>query len=688
MKKNRIISVIMAAMITAAMLTACTGTSPAETASAVYSESGETSSSENMDNKNEKETAAPVQTADDTQSKNSAVDSEEYFSERDLSAEVDRSSAVKITAADKTFTVEGSGASVSENILTISSAGTYIISGTASDGRIVVDAGDDDKIQIVFDNCSITSSSNSALNIKNADKVFITIPDGTKNTITDGKTYADNSDDSSVDSAIYSKCDLVINGSGELTVNGNMSHAIVSKDDLKLTGGTVTVNSVNSAISGKDSVRIANVKLNITSGGDGIKSTNEKDSDKGFVYIESGDITVNAENDAIQAESYVTVLNASINGETGGGSSKSTKTHTDDFGGRGMWGNNNNTSQSTDSSDTESAKGIKAGTDITFDGASVTLNCADDTLNAGGDVNIAGGTLKFASGDDGIHADENFIISGGTLTISESYEGIEAKSITVKGGEVDLTASDDGINATDGVSEGGMPGMGGMMGGNAASSDVYILISGGKLHVNAGGDGIDSNGTLTVEGGDVTVDGPTNSGNGALDAGSGSTISGGTVIAVGSSGMAETFTNSSTQASILYNFSQSHSAGETITLKDESGKIIAEYKAAKAFNSVVISTPDLKSSGKYTISAGSESASIEMTSVSYSNGGGMMGGGMMGGKRGNMMDEMPNGMPAEMPSDIPDDMRGMFGGNGMHGGRGGKFGGDMGSSTAEGSQGI
>lgn len=653
MKKKIICSMIAAAMVSALFA----GCSVPETVDDLSSAMNEIVSS--VDAAVESgDTAVQSTKAETTLISELANSTDDLFSKRDLSGDYDKTGAVTVTCSDKSFTVNGEGAKADGNVLTITEEGVYIIEGTINDGRIVVEADDSAKVQLVLNNCSVISSDFAPIYVKSADKVFLTLPDGTKNTLSDGKTYKASSDDSSVDSVVFSKADLVINGSGELNVNGNMSHAIVSKDDLKITGGVINITSVGSAVCGKDNVCITNTVMKITSGGDGVKSTNDEDQTKGYIYIESGTIDITSENDAFQAETDILIKDAVITAVTGGGHENSEKSHEENFGGLGAWGGNKSTSSEEDSS---SARGIKTGGTVYINGGTITLDCADDTLNSGKDVNISEGTLSFLSGDDGIHSDGNTVISGGVLDIKNSYEGIEGYSITVSGGVTSVTASDDGMNATNGESEGMMPGMGGMS-GVFTDSDVFILITGGDLHVNAGGDGIDSNGTLKVTGGSVIVDGPTNSGNGALDAGSGSMITGGTVIAVGSSGMAETFGSSSTQASILYNMSESHSAGETITLKDESGKVLAEYKAVKTFNSVVISTPEIKSNGTYTLTVGSNEYKIEMTSVSYSNGGGM-GGGMPGGDMGGMqggrggmsgerpeMPDMQNGERPEMPN--------------------------------------
>lgn len=646
MKKNKIIAVILAAMLTASLFTACNNSDTISDTGSTASISSSTQSTEATEDSAEAADSSSKKSdsgSKETSSATAVTEEKEMFTDRDLSGEYDESNATTVTCKDKTFTVNGNGAKAADNVLTISEEGTYIISGTVTDGRIVVEADEKAKVQIVLKDCSITSSDYSALYVKSADKVFLTLADGTKNTISDGKTYKEDSEESNVDSAIFSKTTFTINGTGSLTVNGNMSHAIVSKDNLKIVSGTITVNSIGSAICGKDSVRIADGTINVTSGGDGIKATNTEKEDKGYVYIGGGKITITSDNDGIQAETTLTCEKADITLKTGGGSENSSKSHTEDFGGWGKWGNQTEASSTTSDEDSTSAKGLKAGGDITIDGTTVTADCADDTLHSNSNVTVNSGTLTLTSGDDGIHADTATTINGGKITITKSYEGIEGSNITINGGEIDVTASDDGVNAGGGSDQSAM---GGRPGQNSftADSNVYLKITGGTVKVNSGGDGLDANGNMFIEGGTIYVDGPTDSGNGALDYDGTATISGGTLVAVGSSGMAEKFSEDSKQASILYCMSESHKAGEKIVLTDESGKELVSYTAAKSFNAVNISTPELKSSGNYTLKVGDSSYEIEMTSNSYSNGGGMMPGGDMDdgtngfkGGRGGMM---------------------------------------------------
>ena len=639
MNKRRILSIIVAALIAGSMLTACSGKNTDDSTSVqsvTITEDGQEDKATN-DTTSEKSNSGTTSVI-----RSEEITASELFTERDLSGDYETDGAVTVTGSGTSFTVNGDGAKADGNVLTITDEGVYILSGNVTNGRIVVEADDTAKVQIVLNGFTLTSSDYSALYVKSADKVFITLAKDTDNTISDGSAYKDDSEESNVDSAIFSKCDLTINGTGTLTVEGNLSHAIVSKDDLKIASGTINVTSEGSAVCGKDSVRIADGTINITSGGDGIKSTNDEDTEKGYIYIGGGKITINSDTDGIQAETTFLSENADINIVSGGGSENSSKTHTDNFGGWGGWDN----STTASSEDSTSAKGIKAGGDIDIKSGTVTINSADDSVHSNSNITITDGSLSVTSGDDGIHADTSLTIDGGEVTVTKSYEGLESSAVIINGGEVDVTASDDGINCGGGSDSSAM---GGRMGQNSftADSDVYLNITGGTVKVNAGGDGLDSNNTISIEGGTIYVDGPTDNGNAAIDYEVSATISGGTLIAVGTSGMAEAFSEDSQQASILYAFSSNHSAGEKITLTSSTGEEILSYTSAKSFNAVNLSSPQLKSGETYTLTAGSETVTVELTSNSYSNVTGGMGG--MGGMPGG---EMPNGMP----------------GGGMHGG--------------------
>lgn len=747
---------------------------------------------------------------------------DDMFTERDLDVGYDESSAIKINLADDSTTVTvgddtetdaskadetkaddsktdetkadesetnetenaASGVYISGNIITITKEGTYVLSGALSEGQIVVDA-DSAKVQLVLDNADITCASSAAIYVKNADKAFITLAEGSENILMNTAEYEE-IDDNNIDAVIFSKDDLTLNGKGTLTINSEYGHGIVSKDDLKLVGGTYNITAENHALSGKDSVRIADGTYNLTSGKDGIHSENADDDEKGFVYIASGDFTIESTGDGIDASYVVQIDDGAFDITAGGGAENATKTHNDmpggatrdNMGGGAPGGaaqdgeapsgdkpsgdgsdksdsgsalgkqtgqtppdrpdgdsfdvsrpdekasdntggqtaqtppdkpgtdtsdgqksdknsqskdiadnttassassdtgsessssaspdadSENNSSTSSDA-DSTSTKGIKSDGALYVNGGTFTINSADDSFHSNSDATINDGTYTISSGDDGIHADSALLVNGGTITVIESYEGLEGLNITINDGKIDITASDDGMNAAGGNDASGFGGRGGdgfkgmqapdsaqrpddtsdntsdntqkpddtsdtaQTTGNitvaaqkqdntsdtaqdtdtASDDEMWMVINGGYVHVLAGGDGLDSNGDLTINGGEVYVDGPSDNGNSAIDYGEKSSfdINGGTVVAVGSSGMAEDVSSESKQQAAFVKLDSQADAGDVI-LKDADGNEIILYTAQKRYDCVIISTAALKAGQTYTLSAsGSES---------------------------------------------------------------------------------
>lgn len=465
----------------------------------------------------------------------------------------------------------------SEDAVKITAAGTYVITGRHS--SITVSAPDSAKVRIILKNATVQNSSGPAIYITAADKVFITAYKDTVNTVSDGSNYSSDFDGTNVDGAVFSKAELTLNGEGTLNVTGSYKCAVVSKDDLIICGLTLNAKSLGSAIEGKDCVKSKDATVTVTSSGDGIKSTNSEDTARGFVYIESGLFNITAAKDGIQAETLVKLSGGEINVTSGGA-------------GRAPF-------ESSSSDDEESTNGIRAGTLILAEGGSITVSSADDTVHSNGDVQINGGKFTLSSGDDGIHADNALIINSGEITVSKSYEGLEGKTVTITGGNIDITSSDDGINAADGnsSSSGGAPGAN-------ASSDVYINISGGYITVNASGDGVDSNGNIDISGGVILVSGPASDGNSALDCDGTATVTGGTAIFCGSAGMAETFSDSSSQPSLMYTLDSAAAAGKSVALVNSEGKVIASFVPSKQYINIVISSPYLAVGSSYTLSVG------------------------------------------------------------------------------------
>lgn len=516
------------------------------------------------------------------------------FSSRDRDASYDTENATAVVFADSGSTVQGNGAVSDGANVTVTEEGVYLLSGSVQNGSLTVAAPEDAKVQLVFCGLSLTCADGPALYVRSADKVFCTLADVTENRIADGVSYTYTDGETTPDAAIFSRADLTINGSGTLTVTGNTKHGIVSKDDLIITGGTLFVTAPNVALNGKDCVKIGGGTMELTAGSDGIRSDCDTDPSRGYVYIQSGNIRITAESDTIQAQTSIILEDGTLDLCAGNGAQNG-QTHTD------AWDRGPGQMQSSQENTAPSAKGLKAGGNIQLAGGTVTADTADDCIHANGSVQISGGSFTLRSGDDGIHADTSLNITEGTVNILQSYEGLESASICISGGNVSVTASDDGINAaggTDASALGGRPGQ-----GNFASSSGDIVISGGYLVIDASGDGIDSNGTLTVSGGITLVSGPTDNANGALDYQTSATVTGGILIALGSQGMSQNFSEAQNQGALIYAFS-AQTGGTSFALQDENGRAVVSFTPNKAYQSAVVTAPGIQDGGTYTLVAG------------------------------------------------------------------------------------
>ncbi|MBQ7363913.1 MAG: carbohydrate-binding domain-containing protein [Clostridia bacterium] len=530
---------------------------------------------------------------------------EEMFTKADMLTEPDISTAVTVTLNGSGADASGGGVKINGSSVTVTDGGVYILTGTLTGGTVVVDAGDNDKPRIILSGVNIASANTAAIYVKNADKVFLFLHEGTENTLSSAGAFTA-VDGENVDAAIYSKSDLSVGGNGTLTVTSLFGHGIVSKDDLVIAGGSISVTAASHALSANDSIRICDTVLELTSGKDGIQAEHSEDTSLGFVYIAGGNISVCAEGDGISASSYVEIESGEITVTSGGGSKNSAKTHSDSYG-RYPGASFGSSHSDTDSTST---KGIKAEHSILIEGGNFNINSADDAIHANNSVIISGGTFKISTGDDAVHADEKLEISGGTLDIQESYEGLEAMHVTVSGGSVSIVAEDDGINASGGNDGSGMGGRapGGDMFGGGSSSSGSITISGGTVYINASGDGIDANGSLTITGGHTTVCGPTTGDTAVLDYDKEATISGGTFIGTGSYMMAQSFSSGS-QGVIAVSVG-TRVAGTKITLTDSLGNVIVSESPALPYAIVILSSPDVVKGEEYMITVGDTSGTF------------------------------------------------------------------------------
>ena len=569
------------------------------------------------------------------------------------------------TSTDASVRIDG-------QTVTITQAGTYQIAGTLDDGALIVESGENAKITLVLGGVSIKNSTGAAIQIATADDVTIELAEGTTNVLQSGEEVdiatATESKEAS-GGALQSKADLKIKGRGSLTVLGYLNNGIHCTKDLKIKNGNISVTALGHGIKGKNSVTVSGGTVTVTSGKDGITSDETENEEKGFVTIEDGEIIITSVGDGVSAETTLTVTGDVISIISGGGSANAQQ-KTDNM--RDWWDFDNSASDDNSAS----CKGLKAGKALVISGGSITIDAQDDALHTDGDMTISGGECILSTGDDGAHAALSLTVLDGKITVLTSYEGLEANQITLADGELDITASDDGINANGG-SDGFSGGFGGGFGGrrsdmNSQSGDMtppdnsnmqtppdgnapsgnpptmpgqdaadstttddttdkqpVLLITGGKITVNADGDGLDSNGDLRVEGGDITINGPSNGGNGALDIGTenggAGVIAGGALIALGTSSMTENFGSTSTQCAFLVTMN-SFGAGETITITDSQGNVLYTGVTVKSANSVVFSSPDLVVGETYTVTIGSTSATVTQSSTVVGNSNGFGGG--------------------------------------------------------------
>ena len=585
------------------------------------------------------------------QSEAGSYSSADMFTERDLAGTYEESGAVYVTLSGDGITGETDGAVINGQTVTITAEGTYIFSGTLSEGQIVVDA-DNAKVQIVFDNVDITCASSAAVYVKSAEKVFVTLAEGSQNTLRNTDEYVA-IDDNNIDAVIFAKSDLTLNGTGSLTIVSAEGHGIVSKDDLKITGGTYDITAAGHALSGKDSVRIADGTFILTAEKDGIHAENADDEEKGCIYIADGDFTITSDGDGMDASNIVQIEDGTFDITAGGGAANSQKTHESDMPGGGMSqnierpdgksmpqmgekpdeesmsqmgekpdeesmpqmgekpdGENMPQDTTTDESST-STKGIKAGGGMYLNGGTYQIDSADDSIHSNANITIADGTYTLATGDDGVHADDALTVNGGTITVTESYEGLEGLTVTINDGTIDITARDDGVNAAGGTDQSGFGTFGDHFKGMDSADDeteettdneMWMELNGGYIHILAGGDGVDSNGDLTINGGEIYIDGPSDNGNSAIDYGDRSSayVNGGMLVAIGSSGMAEGMSDSSKQEVLMVKLGEQMEAGD-VELTDNEGNVIVSYTALKSYDCVIISTAEVESGATYTL---------------------------------------------------------------------------------------
>ena len=478
---------------------------------------------------------------------------------------------INITLNGDSITVTPAGAAtIVGSKVTITSAANYRITGSLTNGQVMVDTDDEETVRLILDGVNIICFTSSPVYVENAKKVIIALQAGTENYLADGDSYVLEADTDEPNAAIFSRSDLTIFGDGSLNVDGNYNDGITSKDGLIIKNGTITVTSVDDGIRGKDYLVVKGGAVTLDVGGDGLKSDNDADGTMGYISVEAGVINVVCGGDAISAETDVIIASGDFTLTSGGGSSGVT---------------------------TASAKGIKGLVSVIIYSGTFAIDAADDAVHSNRAVIINGGSFAILTGDDALHADDSLEINGGTIDITTCFEGLESQVITINNGHIEVNSSDDGINVA-----GGDTGDDPMA---PPDKNQWLHINGGYVVISAVADGIDSNGYMDMSGGTVIVNGPTDSFNAAIDYGFGTfNMTGGTLIAVGSVGMAQGPSVGSTQYSVLINLDFSRQP-MLIHLNTTSGEVFT-FMPTKRFQSIVYSSPQL-ASGQYTLYLGGSS---------------------------------------------------------------------------------
>lgn len=516
--------------------------------------------------------------------------------------------------------IKGEGAAFENGVLTVSRGGTYHLSGELTDGKIYVNSSDEEKkVKLCLDGVSVYCSDDAPLFVENSPRETILIlAEGSVNSFSDTADRQIPTDGSDYATAtVYSKDDLQIEGTGTLNIEAEFNKGIFSKNDIDIRGGKINITSADDGIRGKESVEISDGDINVVSGGDAIRTSEQTETDKGDITVSGGNISIESELDGIQAVRNLTVSGGTVKIKSGGGATepesgnmnipgetgqrmitpKGGRDRGTDFRGGPMMHPDSSMSEES-AEDTPSAKGIKAEGEIRLSGCSLTVSSSDDAVHADS-IAIESGSFSLESTDDGLHADSSISISDGDIGISRAYEGVEAQLIDISGGTVTLVSSDDGFNAVSPDGAGASMGEHPMM---QADSNCQINISGGYVHINAEGDGVDSNGNVTVTGGTVIVFGPQSPGNGALDYGGQFAVSGGTLLALGSAGMAQSVTAQNGVRLFAYNYSQTADTLSAVT--DGDGKVIIGFKSPKDFQTMVLASDKFDEKGEYTLYQG------------------------------------------------------------------------------------
>ena len=588
-KRRRLATVVTLAALS---LTACGGADAPSSEGAAATEPTTTSS--------EATDVAGSTAIDDAVSVAAVAENQESHVGDDDPASIE-SDAVAIALQGPTATADDSSVEIDGSTVVIHEGGSYSLSGTLTDGQVVVDAGDED-VTLVLDGVDITNGDGAAIAVMSADRATIVLSAGSINALADGASYQfPDAETDEPNATLYSAADLTIAGDGELTVIGHYNDAIASKDGLVIESGTIAVDAVDDGIRGKDYVIVSAASVTVAAGGDAIKADNDEDIDRGYVQISGGVVTLVAGDDGVQAATDVIVTDGTLSIDAG------------TLSGTG--------------------RALQGDVLVAVSGGVIDASAVDDAIHSNDTVVIAGGTMTLAAGDDGIHGDLAVTVEAGSITVTDAYEGIEAEVITVNGGEIDITSDDDGLNVASSeataepatTQQGGRPaGRGGGGPGAEVVGEHYIFINGGSISITITGalaeqgDGIDANGHVVMNGGVVLVSGPTDTRNSALDYSGGTfVLTGGTLIGTNVDGRnSEGVGTGSTQPSLYVTTGATVAATTVVEIVGPAGETLVTFEPANDYSVVVFSSPDLVEGETYEVLFDGEPAGTATAAVS------------------------------------------------------------------------
>ena len=486
----------------------------------------------------------------------------------------DESQASQITLADQTATVTGQGASFSGQTLTITQAGTYVLTGSGKNIKLVVEAADTDQVHLVFQNLTLEGEG-TLLRINKAQEVVISLAEGSQNALTESQA----SDDEEVKATIHSQVPLTLNGTGNLTLTALTKNALEVEDDLKVLGGTYTVKAANHGFKAEGALDIEAATLSIEAGKDGLHAEHDETTERANISLNPTQLSIAAAEDGVDAGNELTIKGGTIT-----------------------------VSQSEEGLEARVIRQL--GGDVTIKSSDDGVNASAGSSNKTSDTSATSKTTDASatsnSADTSSSASQSTTDSATASTPDRKATAAPAAASQADQANKDKNQTPPAPPAGQAPPQGGQPpqngqGPGGMPPGGQEESDpsLQIILEGGTLTIDAAGDGIDSNGTVTISGGSLVVNGSVQGGNGPLDAAGDITITGGTVWALGTSDMLQGFAQGSTQASITANIAGT--AGQTLIILDANGKEVARQTASKDFKAVIMSSADLVDGQTYTI---------------------------------------------------------------------------------------